>query len=124
MAVSALHAVERIGMPEARIVLGQVVTFLAEAPKSNRSYMAMEGALADVKDKPLHAIPMHLRNAPHTGLKGLGHGEGYEYPHDYPGAWVDKTYLPDEAELNVPYYEPSDRGYEKKIGERRKSRGS
>jgi putative ATPase len=123
LAVAALTAVERIGMPEARIVLGQVVTFLAEAPKSNKAYLAIEHALADVKDKPLAPIPMHLRNAPHSGLKELGHSEGYEYPHDYPGAWVDKDYLPEEGGLATPYYEPSDRGYEKKVRERREGRG-
>lgn len=122
LAVSALHAVERIGMPEARIVLGQVVTFLAEAPKSNKAYLAIEHALADVKDKPVQPIPMHLRNAPHSGLKEMGHSEGYEYPHDFPGAYVAKSYLPDEAGLATPYYEPSERGYEGKIRERRKGR--
>ncbi len=119
LAVGALQAVERIGMPEARIVLAQVVTFLAEAPKSNRAYLALEHALKDVREKPLQPIPMHLRNAPHSGMKELGHGEGYEYPHDFPGAYVDKSYLPSDASLSTPYYEPSDRGYEKKIQERR-----
>ena len=123
MAVSALTAVERIGMPEARIILGQVVTFLAEAPKSNKAYLAIEHALADVKDKPVQPIPMHLRNAPHSGLKDLGHSEGYEYPHDFPGAFVAKSYLPEDADLATPYYEPSERGYEKKIRERREGRG-
>jgi putative ATPase len=123
MAVAALHAVERIGMPEARIVLAQVVTFLAEAPKSNRSYLAIEQALADAKEKPLQPVPMHLRNAPHSGMKELGHGEGYDYPHDFPGAFVDKDYLPEDSGLSTPYYDPSDRGYEKKIRERRASRG-
>jgi putative ATPase len=122
LATAALHAVERIGMPEARIVLGQVVTFLAEAPKSNKSYLAIEHALADVKEKPLQPVPMHLRNAPHSGLKELGHSEGYEYPHDFPGAYVAKSYLPEGAGLNTPYYEPSDRGYEGKIRERRGKR--
>jgi putative ATPase len=122
LATAALHAVERIGMPEARIVLAQVVTFLAEAPKSNKAYLAIEHALADVKDKPLQPIPMHLRNAPHSGLREMGHSEGYEYPHDFPGAWVEKDYLPADAGLNTPYYEPSDRGYEGKIRERRTRR--
>lgn len=122
LATAALHAVERIGMPEARIVLAQVVTFLAEAPKSNKAYLAIEHALADVKENPLQPIPMHLRNAPHSGLKEMGHSEGYEYPHDFPGAYVAKSYLPEDAGLNTPYYEPSDRGYEGKIGERRKRR--
>ncbi len=123
LATSALQAVERIGMPEARIVLAQVVTFLAEAPKSNRAYLAVEHALKDVREKPLQPIPMHLRNAPHSGLKEMGHSEGYEYPHDFPGAFVAKDYLPEDAELATPYYEPSERGYEGKIRERRKGRG-
>ena len=123
LAVAALAAVERIGMPEARIVLSQVVTFLAESPKSNKAYLAIEGALADVKEKPVQPVPMHLRNAPHSGLKEMGHSEGYEYPHDFPGAYVAKSYLPDDADLSVPYYDPSERGYEKKIKERKEGRG-
>lgn len=124
MAVGALQAVERIGMPEARIILGQVVTFLCEAPKSNRAYLAIEHALKDVQEKPLQPIPMHLRNAPHSGLKELGHGEGYEYPHDFPGGYVAKSYVPDDADLSTPYYEPSERGYEKKMQEWREGRGN
>ena len=122
LATAALRAVEHIGMPEARIVLGQVTTFLAEAPKSNKSYVAIEQALADVAEKPLQPVPMHLRNAPHPGMKELGHHEGYDYVHDAPGAYVDKDYLPEDAGLSTPYYEPSDRGYEKKIKERREGR--
>ncbi|MCH7904854.1 MAG: replication-associated recombination protein A [Armatimonadetes bacterium] len=122
MAVSASQAVERVGMPESRLILSQVVTFLAEAPKSNRATVAIGKAEADVENKPLQPIPMHLRNAPATGMKELGHGEGYEYPHDAPGAYIDKDYLPEDAGLDTPYYEPTDRGYEKRIKERRDGR--
>lgn len=123
LASAALQAVERIGMPEGRIVLGQVTTYLAEAPKSNRAYLAIDKALADVKSRPLAPIPMHLRNAPVKAMAELGHGEGYVYPHDQPGAWADVRYLPD-AELSTPYYEPSEFGYEARIRERRKQRSS
>jgi len=121
LASAALQAVERIGMPEGRIVLGQVTTYLAEAPKSNRAYLAIDKALADVKSRPLAPIPMHLRNAPVKAMAELGHGEGYVYPHDQPGAWADVRYLPD-AELSTPYYEPSEFGYEARIRERRERR--
>ncbi len=123
LASAALQAVERIGMPEGRIVLGQVTTYLAEAPKSNRAYLAIDKALADVKSRPLAPIPMHLRNAPVKAMAELGHGEGYVYPHDQPGAWADIRYLP-EAELSTPYYEPSEFGYEARIRERRVRRRS
>jgi putative ATPase len=122
MAAAAAQVVERVGMPEARITLGQLVTFLCEAPKSNRAYLAIDAALADVEKGVLPPIPMHLRNAPTKGMKELGHGEGYEYPHDAPGAWIDKRYLPDEGSLKTPYYEPSERGYEGKMLERRRKR--
>ena len=124
MAVSASQAVERVGMPESRLILSQVVTFLAEAPKSNRATVAIGKAEADVENKPLQPIPMHLRNAPTQGVKELGHGEGYEYPHDAPGAYIDKEYLPEGAGLDTPYYEPSDRGYEKRMRARREGRSS
>lgn len=121
VAMSAFHSVERIGMPEARIILAQATTFLAEAPKSNRSYLAIEGALADIDAGQLPPIPLHLRNAPTQGQKTLGHGDGYLYPHDYPGAIVNQSYLP-SGSFKTPYYEPSDRGYERKMHERRTNR--
>ncbi|MCB0825337.1 MAG: replication-associated recombination protein A [Armatimonadetes bacterium] len=122
LAVAAAQAVERIGMPEGRIILSQITTFLAEAPKSNKSYLAIDHALGDVREGKLGEIPMPLRNAPTKGLEELGHGEGYIYPHDVPGAWVDFDYLPQNIKLRTPYYEPSDRGYEKRMQERRANR--
>lgn len=121
VAMAAFHTVERIGMPEARIVLAQATTFLAEAPKSNRAYLAINRAMADVEAGKLPPIPMPLRNAPHSGMKEMGHGEGYQYPHDFPGAWVEGRYLP-EGDFG-PYYEPSERGYERRMLERRAGRG-
>ncbi|MCW5943993.1 MAG: replication-associated recombination protein A [Fimbriimonadaceae bacterium] len=122
LAVAASQAVERIGMPEGRIVLGQITTYLAEAPKSNAACLAVDKALGDVRTRPLAAIPMPLRNAPVSGLKELGHGEGYRYPHDFPGHWVSFQYLPDDDGLAVPYYRPTEQGYEARIRDRRRQR--
>lgn len=121
IATAALQAVSSIGMPEARIVLSQAVVFLAEAPKSNRSYLAIDRAIADVEEGKIPTIPMHLRNAPTSGMKSLGHGKGYQYPHDFEGGWVDQDYIP-STDLNTPYFEPSERGYERRMLERRKDR--
>ncbi|MBS1724933.1 MAG: replication-associated recombination protein A [Armatimonadetes bacterium] len=121
VAAAGLQAVSMLGMPESRITLAQVTTFLAEAPKSNRSYLAIEKALADAESRPLAPIPMHLRNAPTKGMEEFGHGKGYQYPHDFEGAWVEERYLP-EGEYDTPYYEPSERGHEAKMNERRQSR--
>jgi len=121
IAMAAFHAVERIGMPEARITLAQVVTFLAEAPKSNRAYEAINAAIAEVKRGEIPAIPMHLRSSQARGAKEMGAGKGYLYPHDYPSGWVAQLYLPEG--IQGGYYVPSERGYEAKMGERRKSRG-
>ncbi|MBS1713551.1 MAG: replication-associated recombination protein A [Armatimonadetes bacterium] len=122
VAAAGLQAVSMLGMPESRITLAQVTTFLCEAPKSNRSYLAIDKALKDVEEKPLPPVPMHLRNAPTKGMEKLGHGQGYLYPHDFPDAWVKQAYLP-EGDLDTPYYEPSDRGYEARMDERRRRRG-
>jgi putative ATPase len=121
VAAAGAQTVERIGMPEGRITLAQVTTYLAEAPKSNASYMALESAMADTKSKPLTPIPMHLRNAPVSGLAKLGHGQGYQYPHDFAGHWVSQEYMP-EGNWNVPYYKPTDIGYEARMLERRAKR--
>ncbi|MDI9635052.1 replication-associated recombination protein A [Kamptonema cortianum] len=122
LAAAAAQVVERLGMPEARITLAQLTTFLSEAPKSNKAYLAVDRAIEDVKQGMIQPIPMHLRNAPMEGLKELGHGEHYQYPHDFDDAWVDAEYLPDGADLSVPYYEPSPRGYEARMRERRANR--
>lgn len=112
LAVSAFQAVERIGMPEARIILAQAVTYLACAPKSNRAYLGIEAAIADVNKFPAYRVPLHLRDASYRGAQQLGHGVGYKYPHDYPNAWVEQDYLPAELKGRV-YYNPSDQGAER-----------
>ncbi len=117
IAVSAMDACARIGMPEARIILAQACTWLASAPKSNASYVAIEAALSAVRREGALPVPLHLRNAP-TGLaKQLGHGAEYRYPHEYPNHIVAQTYLP-EALLNARFYEPGQEGAEKAIAER------
>lgn len=122
LATSTLTAVQTVGMPESRIILSQCVTFLAEAPKSNRSYMAINSAQRDVEAGLVQPVPLHLRNAAHSGLKDHGHGENYLYPHNYPGGWVKQPNLPENHTLSTPYYEPSTIGYVAKITERRQSR--
>jgi putative ATPase len=117
VALSASQAVERIGYPEAQLILSQVVTYMATAPKSNAATTAIGKAMSDVQNKPLPPVPIHLRDAHHPGVKKLGHGKDYKYPHSFPGAWVDQQYAPEDF-IKEPYYEPSDRGHEKKIKER------
>jgi putative ATPase len=121
VAAAAAQAVERIGMPEAKIVLAQATTYLAEAPKSNRACMGLVKAEADLKDRPAAPVPLHLRNAPVSGYKKLGHGRGYLYPHDFPGGWVAQPYFP-KGEWKLPYYDPAEIGYEARIVERRRAR--
>lgn len=116
-ATSALAAVQAIGMPEGRIVLGQIVTLLASSPKSNRAYLAVDRALADVRKHRNLAIPMSLRNAPTQMMKDHGYGKGYVYAHDDPEGASKMAYLPPELE-NARYYEPGENGYEKNLQKR------
>jgi putative ATPase len=122
VAAAAAQAVERIGLPEAEIILAQATTYLSEAPKSNRSCLSLVAAKEDLERKAAAPVPLHLRNAPVKGYEKLGHGKGYLYPHDFPGGWIEQQYLP-EGEWNTPYYQPAEIGYEARIVERRKSRG-
>lgn len=117
VATAAAQAVQMIGLPEARINLAQAVTYLACAPKSNAAYAAINRAQADVRTGKLAPVPLHLRDASYPGAKKLGHGQGYQYPHDHPGHHVPQEYLPEETK-SQPYYEPTNQGYEKKIRER------
>jgi putative ATPase len=114
IAVAAMQAVELIGLPECQLNLAQAVTYLASAPKSNASYLAVTRAREDVRSGRTLEVPAHLRDAHYQGSKKLGHGQGYEYPHDHPGGWVAQDYLPEQRR----YYEPVDRGYEAVIRER------
>lgn len=116
VAVSAAQAVERIGMPEAKIILAQAATYLASAPKSNASYMAVERAMQAVEQTANAAVPIHLQDAHYKGSAKLGHGQGYLYAHDYPNHYVKQQYLPD-ALKNEVFYEPTEIGHEKTIKE-------
>ena len=103
VANSAMQAVHMIGMPEARILLAEAAVYVATSPKSNASYMAINKALEDVQNKDTGTIPMHIRNAPIEDMKKLGYHEGYLYPHDFPGHWVEQQYLPDKM-VGTKYY--------------------
>ena len=113
VAVSASQAVERIGMPEAQIILAQAVTYIACAPKSNASYMAINAAMNSVKNYKT-TIPSHLQDAHYKGSAKLGHGIGYKYAHDYPDHYVTQQYLPDEIADQI-FYEPTSQGHEQNI---------
>ena len=105
VANSAMQAVRYIGMPEARIILSEAAIYVAKSKKSNAAYMAINNAIADVNSKNTGTIPMHIRNAPVEGMKAHGYHEGYKYPHDYPGHYVKKQYLPDEMICTVYHKE-------------------
>ena len=113
VAVSAAQAVERIGMPEAQIILSQAVLYVATAPKSNSACNAVFAAMDNVK-KYKTTVPVHLQDAHYKGSAKLGHGIGYKYAHDYPNHYVKQQYLPDETKDAV-FYEASDNGYEQTI---------
>lgn len=118
LAVATADAFERLGLPEGRIPIAQCITYLAGAPKSNRSYLAMHKVLAAIKDSPKVEVPLHLRNAPTELMKELGYSQGYQYPHDQEhGYAAGVQYFPDSL-VGVKFYEPSERGYEKSIKER------
>lgn len=114
VAVAASQAVERIGLPEARIILAQAVTYVAGAPKSNAAYMAVNQALEAVRKRKNGMVPNHLRDASYKGASKLGRGIGYQYAHNFPGHYVKQQYLPDEL-LGTVFYEPTENGYEKNI---------
>ena len=116
VAVSAALAVERIGMPEARIILAQAATYLASAPKSNASYLAVDRATECMKQTMTAPVPVHLQDAHYKGSEKLGHGLGYLYAHNYPNHYVEQQYLPDALKDEV-FYEPTEIGYEKQIKE-------
>ncbi|WP_437186498.1 replication-associated recombination protein A [Planctomicrobium sp. SH668] len=114
LANAAAEATERVGMPECRIILGQVVAYLACAPKSNAAYMGINAAMDDVQNQRVVPVPVHLKDAHYKGAKQLGHGKGYQYAHDGEGGWVDQDYLG----VDRQYYVPTDRGYEQRIKQR------
>jgi putative ATPase len=121
IANAAAHAVEYVGLPEAQYNLSQAVVHLATAPKSNRVAVAMWAAFEDVQSKPAGLVPAHLRDASYHSARRIGHGVGYEYPHDDPAGWVEQEYRPDEV-AGKTYYEPSDHGHEAEVKDRQSKR--
>lgn len=117
LANACFDAVTKIGLPEARINLAQCVTYLASAPKSNASYLAIDKALGDVRKEKFSGVPKHIVNAPTTFDKMQGKSSGYKYPHDYPGHYVKQDYLPPEL-LDKKYYIPTTNGGEAEIKKR------
>lgn len=113
VAVAAAQAVERVGMPEAQLILAQAVLYVATAPKSNSATTAIEAAMNAVRERPA-AVPAHLSDSHYKGAKKLGRGIGYEYAHDFPKHFSHQQYLPDEL-VGQKFYEPSDNGYEKQV---------
>ena len=113
MAVAAALAAERIGMPEAQIILSQAVTYVASAPKSNAACNAIFEAMESVRKKKT-TVPPHLQDSHYKGAGTMGHGVGYKYAHDYPGHYVEQQYLPSEIEGSV-FYRPTENGYEEVI---------
>ena len=116
VATSAAQAVERVGMPEARIILSEAAAYIACAPKSNACINAIDEALSVVKETKTPNVPAHLQDAHYKSAEKLGHGLGYKYPHEYPNHYVKQQYLPDELQ-QMTFYRPSDNGYEATIKE-------
>ena len=120
VADAAARAVEFVGLPEAQLNLAQAVVHLATAPKSNRAALGVWSARAFVQEHPNGEVPAHLRDAHYKGAKRLGHGRGYDYPHDDPRGWVPQRYLPDG--IDVTFYEPSTNGREQEVAKRMRDR--
>jgi putative ATPase len=117
LAVAAMQGAHMVGMPEARIILAHAAAYLALAPKSNASYLGLEKALQDVREKGALEVPRHLRNAPTKLMKDIGYGDGYRYDHDFEHHFSGQPCLPPELESRR-YYEPSDQGLEERIRQR------
>jgi putative ATPase len=123
VAVAAGHALEHVGLPEAQLNLSQAAIHMATAPKSNRAALAIWNARTDVQNGAVGEVPPHLRDSHYKGAQSLGHGTGYEYPHDHPEGWVAQQYLP-VPQADKRYYEPSDNGREQEVRERMDRRRS
>jgi putative ATPase len=117
IAMAAADAVQLIGMPEGRIPLAEAVVYLATAPKSNASYLALDAAIADVRAGKIGRVPPPLRDAHYPGAKRLGHGKGYKYSHDSDFGVVEQQYLPDELQ-GIDYYQPTNNGNEREVSAR------
>lgn len=119
VAVSAMQAVNFIGMPEGRIPLAQAVTYVSCAPKSNAAYLGIDKALADVRNVQIKGVPPHLRDGHYSGSHDLGNAIGYKYAHDYPNHYVEQQYLPNEL-VGTVYYDMSNNGVERRMKEHMK----
>ena len=117
VAVAAAHAVEHVGLPEAQLNLAQAAVHLATSPKSNRAALAIWNTREAVRDGALGEVPAHFRGTGYSGAASIGHGAGYEYPHDHDGGWVAQQYLPDEL-ADRRWYRPSEHGHEQEIARR------
>ena len=122
VADAAAQAVEFVGLPEARLNLAQCVVHLATSPKSNRVTVALGRATVDARASGQGRVPIHLRDASYQGAAEIGHGDGYQYPHDDPRGWVSQQYRPDEVAGNI-YYAPSSHGFEQEVADRMSDRG-
>lgn len=120
VATAAAQAAERVGLPEARLVLAEAALYIALAPKSNSVLTGINRSLEAVEKQRVNPVPAHLRDASYKGAAAMGHGKGYQYPHDHPGHWVKQQYLPDGLEGAV-FYEPSGEGKEKELKLKHKS---
>jgi len=114
LATTCFQAIERVGMPESRIILSQTATYLACSPKSNAAYLAIDEALAYVRNHPQGEVPLHLRNAPLSLMKNMGYGVGYKYSHDYEGNAGNQEYMPDALQGKA-FYRPTEQGKEKEL---------
>lgn len=114
LATAAFDAVKNIGMPEARIILAQITTYLASLPKSNAAYRAIQAAQEEVRQNGAKSVPLHLRNAPTKLMKQLDYGSAYKYPHDFENHFIQETYLPQEIK-DIKFYTPTEQGRELKI---------
>jgi putative ATPase len=117
IALSARDAYHALGSPEGELALAQAAVYLAVAPKSNRIYRALAAAREAARDTPAAPVPPHIRNAPTRLMRDLGHGEGYEYDHDWPGGVAPQSYLPEAVETEG-FYRPGEHGQEAAIAER------
>ena len=118
LATSAFQAVHIIGMPESRIILGQITTYLAAVPKSNSSYQAIDNAMKHIRDNGAGSVPLHLRNAPTKLMKNEGYGKNYKYAHSFPDHFVNDNYMPENFTETPSFYNPSNQGREKFLKER------
>jgi putative ATPase len=115
--VSAMEAFHFVGLPEGTLALAQAAVYLATAPKSNALYVAYQGVEKDVREVNNMPVPLHIRNAPTSLMKDLGYGKDYQYPHDYPGHFIEEEYLPENLKGRI-YYRPTDLGFEREVKKR------